>query len=45
MTNHNAGNERLKHRYRIWLADSGGYSPDTIDYALTAIHTFETFNR
>lgn len=41
MPKHNAENERIKHRYLVWMRDAKGYSDDTIDQSLAAINRFE----
>lgn len=45
MTKHNTENERIKHRYRVWLQDARGYSETSIDQALSAITEFESHTR
>ncbi|MFN0264838.1 tyrosine-type recombinase/integrase [Tepidamorphus sp. 3E244] len=45
MSKHHPENERIKHRYRVYLQDARGQSEASIDKALSAIHAFETFTR
>lgn len=41
MPKHNAENEKIKHRYQVWMQDAKGYSDATIDQTLAAINRFE----
>lgn len=45
MSKHNPENERIKHRYAGYLREAGRKSEPSIDKALAAISTFETYTR
>lgn len=45
MTNRNAENERMKHRYLDWLNDAKGRDESSIDVVAAALDRFDAFNR
>ncbi len=45
MKNHHAGNERIKRRYLVYLAEAQGQSQQSIDAVAAALARFESYSR
>lgn len=45
MTMHNAVNERIKHRYFVYLKEAKRHSEATVDAAAKALHRFEAYTK
>jgi integrase len=45
MLKHNAQNERIKHKYRVFMQEARGYGDATIDIALASINHYEAHTK